>query len=378
MLYTVPDYYRQFRCTAGECEDTCCAGWQIAIDQKSLCRYWKEQGDYRKKLYGSIRWIQRVFQQDEEKRCAFLTEDNLCEMYQNLGKDSLCRTCRLYPRHIEEFEGVREVSLSISCPEVAKMLLERTEPVTFLNYEQEGEEELEGFDPFLYSKLLDARSLFMKMVQNRNLPIMNRIMLCRGLALDMQNRVKSRQLFSCDEVFLKYEKQEYFSAAGRKADRYIEDIQRRYAFSQKMFENLHTLELLREDWEIQLEEAEVLLFAKGVRKYGLIQDEFTAWLQEQEILNWDIQCEQLMVYFLFTYFCGAVYDERIFVNVQMAVASVDVIKELLAARWLKNEKTLDIEDVIHVVYRYSREVEHSDKNLKKMWRMLEKQEAWFR
>ena len=72
----------------------------------------------------------------------------------------------------------------------------------FLSYEQEGEEELEGFDPFLYSKLLDARSLFMKMVQNRNLPIMNRIMLCLGLALDMQNRVKSRQLFSCDEVFL--------------------------------------------------------------------------------------------------------------------------------------------------------------------------------
>ena len=378
MLYTVPDYYRQFRCTAGECEDTCCAGWQIVVDRKSLRRYWKECGDYRKKLRKSIRWLRRIFRQDDEKRCAFLTEKNLCEMYQKLGKKSLCRTCRLYPRHVEEFEGVREISLSISCPEVAKMLMSRTEPVTFLIYEQEGEEDFDGFDPFLYSKLLDARSLFMGMIQNRNLPMINRIILCLGLALDMQNRVQRGRLFSCDEVFLKYEKQEYFSAAGRKADRCLKDMQRRYEFSRKMFENLYRLELLREDWDMQMEEAEVLLFAKGIRQYSLIQEEYSVWLQNCEEFDWNIQCEQLMVYFLFTYFCGAVYDERIFVNVQMAVASVDMIWELLAARWLKNEKTLDKEDVVEVVYRYSREVEHSDKNLKKMWRMLEKQEEWFR
>ena len=39
MLYTIPDYYQNFKCTADECEDTCCAGWQIAIDRKSLVRY---------------------------------------------------------------------------------------------------------------------------------------------------------------------------------------------------------------------------------------------------------------------------------------------------------------------------------------------------
>lgn len=84
-----------------------------------------------------------------------------------------------------------------------------------------------------------------------------------------------------------------------------------------------------------------------------------------------------MVYFIFTYFCGAVYDGEIFVNVQMAAASVSVIWDLLAVRWLKNEKTLDAEDVKEVVYRYSRELEHSDKNKAHFREKLKKQSTLF-
>lgn len=65
-----------------------------------------------------------------------LNDCNLCEMYVNLGEKSLCKTCRLYPRHVEEFEDVREITLSVSCPEVARILMEKKEPVRFLTYEK--------------------------------------------------------------------------------------------------------------------------------------------------------------------------------------------------------------------------------------------------
>ena len=39
MLITVPDYYDEFQCIAGECEDTCCVGWQIVIDETSKKKY---------------------------------------------------------------------------------------------------------------------------------------------------------------------------------------------------------------------------------------------------------------------------------------------------------------------------------------------------
>ena len=36
MQFTVPDYYKEFKCVASECTDTCCAGWEINIDAHSL------------------------------------------------------------------------------------------------------------------------------------------------------------------------------------------------------------------------------------------------------------------------------------------------------------------------------------------------------
>lgn len=378
MLYTRPDYYKDFECTAAQCEDTCCAGWQIVVDSASMKRYRKEKSAYKKKLRHSIRWLQKTFKQDEERRCAFLTDENLCDMYLNLGEKSLCRTCRQYPRHLEEFENVREASLSISCPEVAKMLLDRKEKVTFQYRETEEEEEWDDFSPFLYSQLVDARDLMIELLQNRNLPIENRMVMCLGMAYDMQNRIDADELFGCGDVIANYRKQAHFSSAGQKVDAYRKNAEKQYHFSEKMIENLYKLELLKEEWDMLLQETEVRLFSKGEEKYREIMEEFEEWIHTRYEQEWSIQCEQLMVYFIYTYFCGAVYDERVFVNAQMAVAAVSVIWNLMAATWLKNEKRLDLEDVSSIVYHYSRELEHSDENLKQYWGILDEEKTLFR
>ena len=153
MRYTFPDYYREFHCTADRCEDTCCAGWQIVIDPAALKNYReivrggknrvtgkKAAPDFRKRMGKSINWRAGVFRQNDEKRCAFLGDKNLCDLYAALGEKSLCRTCSRYPRHIEEFENVREVTLSVSCPEAARLLMNKQTPASFYAVEREGEE----------------------------------------------------------------------------------------------------------------------------------------------------------------------------------------------------------------------------------------------
>lgn len=378
MLYTVPDYYDEFECIAGDCEDTCCAGWQIMIDKESLKKYWNEKGPYKEKLHKSIDWLQKTFHQDQNKRCAFLKDDNLCEMYQKLGEKSLCKTCQSYPRHTEEFENVREISLSLSCPVVARMLLGRKESVQFKSEEREGEEEFAGFDLFLYSNLLDAREIIFSILQDRTMPIETRMVLCLGLAYDMENRVRSGNLFSCDSVFQRYEKQEYLDAAKRKASKLFINMQNRYQWNQQLFKNLWKLEILRDEWEMQLAESQYHLFGNGEEEYGKLIKRFKWWMQEESKYDWAVIAEQLMVYYVFTYFCGAVYDERIFMNLQMAVGCTEIIWNLLAARWLKNEETLDMDDIVEITYLFSRELEHSDDNLKTMWRLLEKQRGLFK
>ena len=86
MLYVLPDYYPAFRCLADACPDTCCAGWQISIDPKSLKRYRAYRGDFRPRLLKGIRWNKKVFRQDSHGRCVFLDKKNLCGMYLHMGR----------------------------------------------------------------------------------------------------------------------------------------------------------------------------------------------------------------------------------------------------------------------------------------------------
>lgn len=368
MQYTFPDYYREFSCTADQCEDTCCAGWQIVIDKGALRKYRAVNGNFRKRMVRSVNWRNSTFRRDRKGRCAFLNEENLCDLYIALGRSSLCRTCRLYPRHVEEFENIREVSLSVSCPEVAAILLNRQEPVHFICVEKPGEEEYPSFDLLLHSLLEDAREEMIEIMQNRSLSMQLRCGLVLAIAHDMQKRIDAGELFSCQEVLERSRREKVRRKLQEKTEIYMANWNRRYREAKQRIVNLYRLERLRPEWTSLLKESEELLFANGAGAYGKMHLEFSGWL-EKKYPQWEIQWEQLMVYFLSTYFCGAVYDEMVCGKVYLAIGSVTALYELLAARWVRNEKWIDTQEVIELVYRYSREVEHSDKNLEKMEKM---------
>lgn len=371
MLYTVPDYYNEFKCTADKCKDTCCAGWQIVIDEDSMEKYRKVKGDYIWKVMACVDWETGTFRQDNEKRCAFLNEQNLCELYKNAGADSLCKTCRDYPRHIEEFEGVREISLSVSCPEVARILMERITPVEFITREESDEVETEDFgdfDPFLFSILEDARKEMIAIIQNRELPIKVRAVLVLGMAHDMQGRINRSDMFECSKVIEKYtsEKAKTFVKNHlAQKDRVIEE-----KVTREMFEKLYELELLRDDWSDILHRTQDMLFFTMQENYADLRRDFVEWKKENP--NIDIHLEQIFVYFLFTYFPGAVYDGGVFAKAQMAVYCTWMVELFWMARWLMNGKQLSLEEMTELLYRFSREVEHSDINLTKLDKIMEK------
>ena len=369
MIYTRPDYFNEFKCIADKCKDTCCAGWQIVIDKDSLSKYKKIKGDYIWKVMTNVDWEEGCFRQDTEKRCAFLNEKNLCELYINQGEDSLCKTCRDYPRHAEEFEGVREVTLSASCPEVARILMERKAPVHFITEERPEEEETEffgDFDPFLYSAIEEARGTMVEILQNRNLPIRERGVLVLGMAHDMQRRVNRRQLFECDTVIEKYKKEtsrEFVREYLAKKDP-IEDAN----LAIDMYPLIYDLEILRDAWHGLLKKSQETLFAAGADNFVALKREFDLWSKEKTDI--DIHLEQILVYFLFTYFPGSVYDGQLFAKAQMSVYCTWMIYLLWMARWEMNGKTLALEEMTELLYRFSREIEHSDENLEALDEMM--------
>ena len=364
MLIVYPDYYEDFSCAAGDCEDTCCAGWEIVIDPKSFKKY-HESNALKRRLLRDIKWRKGTFRQCKDGRCAFLREDGLCDLYRKLGADSLCRTCRTYPRHTEEFENVREITLSISCPVVARMLMERTEPVHFLEKETGREESYEDFDYFLFSCLTDARSVMLQILQNRELAIDERLLLVLGIAHDLEVRYRQGRLGEYDEVLARAQSPRGLEMVRKQLARRRRELEKNYALAKQHFYRLCDLERLRDEWDQLLIETQMILYVQGSESYAALHGEFAAWAAENAP-NLAVQLEQLAVYFISTYFSGAVYDGRIYGKADTAVGYVAQLYDLFVARWLKNEKQLDMEDVIEIVYRYSREIEHSDPNLEAM------------
>lgn len=367
MKITVPHYYSRFQCVAGECPDTCCAGWQIMIDDASLKKYRKRRDPFGSRLKNSIDWENSAFRQ-YDGRCAFLDENNLCDIYSEAGPSMLCRTCRAYPRHIEEFEGVREISLSLSCPEAAKLILDCEEPVRFLSKETEKEETYPYFDFFLYTKLMDCRDFIISTLQNRELDWNLRTGIVLGLAHDLQRRIVNDRLYETDSLLERYGRK---GAVGKLASRllaYQIDGESRFDGMKELFGFFDELEVLNAGWPDYIGRIRKVLYGAGESAYEEQRQEFYEFLEgsEKRRETWERWSEQLMVYFVFTWFCGAEYDERPYEKMKLAVVSTLLIRETAQALWKEQGGVLDKNVFFEAARRYSREVEHSDLNLERL------------
>ena len=376
--YIIPDYYKDFSCVGGDCPDTCCAGWQIVIDEKSKKGYRREKGIFGNRLKNEIDWKEGIFLQ-YEGRCAFLNDENLCDIYKEIGKDRLCRTCRLYPRHIEEFESLREVSLSLSCPIVAKLVLEKKEPVKFLYKEQEGEEEeYENFDYLLFTKLTDTREILLCIAQNRKIPMKQRIAMLLGLGHDIQRRIRNQELFSIDSLVKKYQSKKVMDFLKKKETEYQGYTRKRLEFAKNIFGLLGKLEIRKKEWGTWIRRAERKLNNMSTEDYkkGILEFRKVHWEKVEKQQHLEQIEEQIIVYFLFTYYCGAVYDENPYAKVKMAVLSLFAIEEMLFLEWFSSHQKMELSDWIGYAYQYSRELEHSDLNLNRMEKILSCKEEY--
>lgn len=365
MEYTYPDYYKKFKCIGGECEDNCCAaGWQITIDDESLEKYETMEGEIGVRLRNSIDWENGMFEQFEHK-CALLNENGLCDVYCDAGEDKMCILCQRYPRHYEEFENVREISLSVSCPEAAKIVLGNRGKVGFYTETDEEEEEYEDFDYLMYTKLLDIREILLDVLHERKGSVAHRISKLLDIVHGIQGLIDNDEIFGIDE-------QEQRALTEQiNYRRYTGKMKLRQEYMAEMMQNLHRPEVLRPTWTDFIREVQSILYVYlDAEEYGKLCEEFDSFYGERMQ-----EYEQLMSYFIYTYFCGAVYDYEVESKLRFGIAAVLIIHEMDMAMWYKN-KDLTFEEQVGLVHNYSMEIEHSDLNLDDMERMVMNNKAF--
>lgn len=318
MRITKPLWDKEFQCLTGDCPDTCCAGWEIPVDEESVQRFSSMEGALGERLRRALVAVEGEVQfARKDGRCVLLNKENLCDLYAACGEKALCRTCHLHPRFVAQYGGRREIMPGLSCPAWVQTYLMREEPVTFIT--EETDEEITDYtdiDGMLFFQIIKVREKALALVQEQSLSIKER--LCQ--LLEMAQELDGEEEGSCSQnnVLAAY------------------------------IEKLGALEILTPAWEE--------LVKKHDTKHKGLSDSASPWEGFRGAV-----AEKLLVYDLFRFMLQGVYTGRVLPWVKMAVFHVLTVLEL-------GKHCQTKENLCEVARLYSKEIEHCAENQMVLYR----------
>ncbi|SCJ05943.1 Flagellar biosynthetic protein fliU [uncultured Clostridium sp.] len=189
-----PEYYDEFKCIGGSCEDSCCIGWDIDIDKITFRKYYKVQDLEMKRMFQkNVHNNEESFSDDvdygkvklkNDKRCPFLDCNNYCVIHSKLGEDYLSNVCTCFPRITNLVDGYYERSLDVACPEAARILLLKEDGIKFKESEavigkhiisNKVDTNAKELKNSLAKHFKEIREVSIKIIQNRSLNLSERL-----------------------------------------------------------------------------------------------------------------------------------------------------------------------------------------------------------
>ena len=370
MKITTPFYYKDFKCIAGACTDTCCAGWDVDVDEASYKYYKSVKGSFGKRL-------KSVMVKSEEGgctftlnnwRCPFLNDENLCDLYIALGEENLCDTCAEFPRFINEYGNTREIGIAPSCITAGEIIFNYKDKLVFETTENdEFPKTYNDIDPLTYIQLTSARKMAYSIVQNRAYTINDRCVLLLEFAKKIQKHLDNERdelIVNVVNAFKDMDYQQSVLDNSKKKYSGFDDTAYRYIY--KYFDKFKGMEVINPDWFMVLEVNSE--FMQDCDKNGMsdffnkMYDEFDTYYEDRQF-----EYEQLLVYYVYRYFLDAVYDYNLVLKVKNGIVGYLILKQADVAKWYINgkqggERKLSKAEQIDMAHLYSRQFEHSYSN----------------
>ena len=415
LLLRTPDFYDHFLCIGDSCKDCCCIGWELDIDDDTFEYYKSVPGPFGDRLRGCMSAARKVspdapgddslfgddggstmYRLKIDGRCPFLNSKNLCDIVLNLGPQALCQICSEYPRYSFEFDGAVEKSLTISCEEAGRLMFLSDVPIGFVETEAGGWMPSDGPEADAYSPENDPdeeifrtisliRSASIRILENRRIDLADRIghflALCTEAqrALDLADSDPDLLRIRLPELVRLYTGSEHPEITPEARDaaaegsgpcldaeeilpfpedsELLDAVRRgRFDYLKKRMDILSGMEILTDRWIQEISELDKVFISEDSYENIL-----SAWLSSPDCRI--PAYEHLLVYFVFRYFPLAAYDGSIIDKARFAVFGMLVIRDLDAARFMRNGARFDLNDRIWNAKICSKEVEHSDYNI---------------
>ncbi|MFJ8529623.1 flagellin lysine-N-methylase [Bacillus sp. NPDC094106] len=219
----VPQYMQQFSCIGSECEDSCCIGWRVDVDEDTYKKYKKSRDLELKPLFKNKVTRQRSnsssmfyakIKMDDGRRCSFLSEENLCKVQFKLGAEYLSNTCTVYPRCINSINGVIEKSATMSCPEAARLALLNPNGIDFDEMEEPAStrgsivKQLKTDDPKIANKpqayFWELRIFSIQVIQDRSYTLAERLIILGMFYQNVQKQIDKGDVHEIPNVIANF------------------------------------------------------------------------------------------------------------------------------------------------------------------------------
>jgi len=131
-------YSESFKCIGSACEDTCCQGFTVPVEQATWEKYKalppspfqilvqssvKREPENAEAYPAGVTPPYATIRMNSANVCPLLTEQKLCGIQAELGEGLLSHTCATYPRIVHSVDSMKEAALTLSCPEAARHVL---------------------------------------------------------------------------------------------------------------------------------------------------------------------------------------------------------------------------------------------------------------
>lgn len=374
MKIRVPEYFKDFKCIASKCEDTCCAGWGIVIDDVTYDRYKNVQGKFGERLRSEI-----VHEAGENifvlkgNNCPFLNKEKTCDIYINIGEENLCYTCQQYPRYTEEFGSLREIGISLSCPEAARIMLNNDKKVTFeLSENEEVVSSYNDINAQLFIELLQSRNIVMDMLQDRDIDLRKRVALALLFVDEIQEKIDESEIKEIKSVREKYSDKLFLEELLEKLEEYKDNEGIKYDNIQEYFNVFRDLKHITPNDPLGLNDALRYFWQadEDEELYILKHKQFVEYYEDKIY-----KFENILVYFVFRYFMKAVFDYDALAKIKTAIISYMMIRELAVVRYIENNEFTD-EDMVDIAHTYSKDIEHLEENIEALAEIFETNEVF--
>lgn len=345
-----PDYFDSFHCIGGACTDTCCAGWEIEVDEESCSRYLQMKGKTGKRLRKELTVTEEEsYFALKDGKCPFLNKEGLCELILAEGEDILCDICREHPRFYNWYGSHTEVGLGLCCEEAERLMFADSKPAGFVSEVQSDDNEEEEEEEQFISLMMQAREAAFAIVQNRTVSLDKRLWGLHGFGMELQTLLDEESLEKIPDLCRRYIQltEEELSHAEKNGN-----IISAAETIKELFTEYAMLEALDTSWPRMLtqtaEKAETLL------------SQSSAFMEQYPQCTWEY--EHLIVYFLNRYFMESVFDMDVLSKVRFGLAGLTVIRllEIENRNRTGNRTEKDRNDIIR---RYSKEIEYCPENV---------------